>query len=337
MNTEGIGYSARVLLLFCGVWISQSVFASCTISGTGTPAEVNFKVPQLMVPRDAEPGTVLYTSEETSTSITVSCDADGDIYQGYYYGLLPDDARPDNPLEGVYETNVPGIGFRAAWANNTDATLTEEYLIKLWHLGSSKVLKSDVSYPIKLHAIAQFVTTGSVYSGGGVVHTASLAADWKYDDRVVGQLRFSDFSVWVQSNSCDVVEKNITVPLSTIIASEFTNNVSKVVSDDSFKIQLNNCDAGIKVDYQFTTAGSTGVTSGNILNIAKGGNAAEGVGIQIMDNNDNVLQFDKSYTAVAQTTKDQSVTIPLKARYIRTGDVKAGQVDAVATFAVYYR
>ncbi len=56
-----------------------------------------------------------------------------------------------------------------------------------------------------------------------------------------------------------------------------------------------------------------------------------------MDNNDNVLQFDKSYTAVAQTTKDQSVTIPLKARYIRTGDVKAGQVDAVATFAVYYR
>ena len=336
MNTEGIGYSARVILLFCGGWISQSVFASCTISGAGIPAEVNFTVPQLVVPRDAEPGTILYTAETTSASITVSCDAEGDIYQGYNFGLMPDDERTDNPLQGVYETNVPGIGFRAAWANNTAATLTESSLIKLWHKGSSTVAKG-YTYPMTLHAIAQFVVTGDVYSGGGVVHTSLLTAEWKYDDRVIGQLRFSDSTAWVQSNTCDVVEKNITVPLSTIIASEFTNNVSKVVSDDSFKIQLNNCDAGIRVDYQFTSTGSTGVTSGNILSIATGGGAAEGVGIQIMDNNDNVLQFDKSYTAVAQTTKDQSVTIPLKARYIRTGDVKAGQVDAVATFAVYYR
>ncbi|MFU0866501.1 fimbrial protein [Kluyvera ascorbata] len=337
MNTEGIGYSARVLLLFCGVWISKSVFASCTISGAGTPGVVNFTVPPLIVPRDAEPGTVIYTAEATSASITVSCNSDGDIYQGYNGGLVSGDERTDNPLEGVYETNVPGIGFRAAWANNTAATLNEGALISLWHMGSSKVLQSDGYYPMMFHAIAQFVVTGSVYSGGGVVHTSLLTAEWKYDDRVVGQLSFSDFSVWVQSTTCDVVEKNIIVPLSTIIASEFTSNVSKVVSDDSFKIQLNSCDAGIKVDYQFTTAGSTGVTSSDILSIATGSSAAEGVGIQIMDNNDNVLQFDKSYTAVAQTTKDQSVTIPLKARYIRTGDVKAGQVDAVATFAIYYR
>lgn len=335
MNTEGIGYSTRVLLLFCGVLITQSVFASCTISGAGIPAEVKFTVPQLVVSRDADPGTILYTSEETSSSITVSCNADGDIYQGYNGGLLPGDERPDNPLKGVYETNVSGIGFRAAWANNTAATLTEGSLISLWHMGSSKVHQYDGTYPIQLHAVAQFVVTGPVYSGP--VHSTILAADWKYDDRVIGQLRFSDVNVWVQSNTCDLVEKNITVLLSNITSSEFTDNVSKVVSDDSFKIQLNNCDAGIRVDYQFTSAGSTGVTGGNILNIATGAAAAEGVGIQIMDTNDNVLQFDKSYTAVAQTTKDQSVTIPLKARYIKTGAVKAGQVDSVATFAIYYR
>lgn len=336
MNSEGIRYCAQVLLLFCGGCISQSVFASCTISGSGKPAEVTFTVPSLVVARDAEPGTVLYTSEETSASATVNCDANGNIYQGYNGGLLPEDSRPDNPLKGVYETNVPGIGFRAAWSNNTAATLDEGSLISIWHKGSSTVGKGGI-YPITLHAIAQFVVTGTVYSGGGSVHTSTLTADWKYDDRIIGQLRFSDFNVWVQSNTCDLVEKNITVPLSDITTSEFTDNHSKVVSDDSFKIQLNNCDAGIKVDYQFTTAGSTGVTGGNILNIAREGGAAEGVGIQIMDTNDNILQFDKSYTAVAQTIKDQSVTIPLKARYIQTGAVKAGQVDAVATFAIYYR
>lgn len=338
MNSQKIRCRFLILIAFLSFWLSPTVLASCYFSGGGgNPAEVNFTIPQLIVNSDSPPGTVIYTAEATSASITVTCDADGDIYQGYNNGLMPYDARPDNPLQGVYETNVPGIGFRAAWANNTSATLNEGALISLWHMGSSKVRKSDGYYPIKLHAIIQFVVTGSVYSGVGTVHTPKLYADWKYDNLVMGQLRFSDISVFVQSQTCELTEKNITVPLNDITAGEFTNNVSKVVSDDRFKIQLNNCDAGIQVDYQFTSAGSTGVTDGTILNIANGDNAASGVGIQILDSHDNVLRFDQNYTAVAQTTQDQSVTIPLKARYIKTGSVKAGQVNSVATFTIYYR
>ncbi|MBJ9268756.1 fimbrial protein [Citrobacter freundii] len=305
--------------------------AACSIVGGEEPSTATITIPALTVNADTAPGTIIYSQESFGENITVSCNGDGDIYTGYTV-LTDSDARSDNPLAKVYQTNVPGIGVRVGWSKDGLA-MTEASLVTPMHIGGSRTQRS--TYLIHSRATAQFVVTGQVSSGN--LDSGQLNADWLYAGLTVARVRFSPVTVNVQSNSCNLVEKNVLAPLSTIVASELANGVSRTVSDDSFKIQLNNCSAGIQVDYQFTTAGSTGVTDGNILNIATRDSAASGVGIQIMDSNDNVLQFDRNYTAVAQTTQDQSVTIPLKARYIKTGNVKAGQVDAVATFAVYYR
>lgn len=310
----------------------QTASASCSILNGKEPSTAVITLPALVVNADAEPGTVLYSQESLGDAISVSCTSDGEIKTGYTF-LTASDERTDNSLSRVYQTNVPGIGVRMAWVKDIQA-ITPGSLVTPMHTGSSRTEPKSI-YAMDSHAEAQFVVTGEVSSGD--IDTSQLSADWIYDGVTVARIRVSPTTVIVQSNSCNLVEKNVLAPLSTIVASELANGVSRTVSDDSFKIQLNNCSAGIQVDYQFTTAGSTGVTDGNILNIATGDHAADGVGIQIMDSNDNVLQFDRNYTAVAQTTQDQSVTIPLKARYIKTGNVKAGQVDAVATFAVYYR
>lgn len=50
-----------------------------------------------------------------------------------------------------------------------------------------------------------------------------------------------------------------------------------------------------------------------------------------------MLSFDQTYTAVSSTSANEVAEIPLKARYAKTGNVKAGKVDAVATFEVFYR
>lgn len=314
------------LLMCC-----QTVSASCFIIG-GVPVSTStITIPALTVGMDAVPGTIISTQDGVGDAITVSCNSQSDINTGYTV-LTSSDARTDNPLEKVYQTNVPGIGVRMGWTKD-DQAMTAGSLVTPMHLGSSRT--NSTNYVIHSHATAQFVVTGPVSSG--TIDTARLDADWLYAGVTVAKVRFSPVSVSVQSNSCNLAESNIVAPLEPILASDLASGVSKIVSDDSFKIQLNNCDAGIKVDYQFTTAGSTGVTDGNILQITTGDTAASGVGIQILDSNDNVLQFDQNYTAVAQTVKDQSVTIPLKARYIRTGTVKSGQIDAVATFEVYYR
>jgi len=50
-----------------------------------------------------------------------------------------------------------------------------------------------------------------------------------------------------------------------------------------------------------------------------------------------VLQFDQTYTAISATQDKVPAEIPLKARYVKTGEVKPGKVEAVATFELFYR
>lgn len=91
------------------------------------------------------------------------------------------------------------------------------------------------------------------------------------------------------------------------------------------------------MDYQFVSSRSTGLINDNILDIASGDAAAQGLGIQLLDKNNNVLQFDQTYTALTTTQDKAPVEIPLKARYIKMGPIKPGKVEAVATFELFYR
>ncbi|MBA7853773.1 fimbrial protein [Enterobacter sp. RHBSTW-00901] len=313
-----------------GAWFSQSAWAICEVY-TGVISDADFSIPPLVVNSDAAIGTILYSQDITMPNVYLRCNAIGDIYQGYTV-LTDADHVTNAPAANTYATNVPGIGIRSGWANDGGA-LDPGNLLTPWHKGTSTV--GAMGYNFTLNAAIQVVVTGPVSSG--TLDTSRLVADWKYDNLVVGKLRFSASSVNVQANTCTLAEKNITVPLMPISTDDFDNKLSAVVSDDSFRIQLDKCEAGIKVDYKFTTSGSTGVSNNNILSIASGSGAAEGVGIQILDSNNTVVQFDTEYEAAAQTTKNQSVSIPLKARYIQTGTVKGGDVNAVATFEIYYR
>lgn len=282
-----------------------------------------------------QPGAILYSQTVVGSETTIDCDADGSIMQGYTV-LTSSDARTDNPVANVYQTNIPGIGIEAKWANNDSATLNAGNVITPMHLGTSTITAKDSTYMVTVKAQVQIVVTGPVSSG--VIDASRLQADWIYDNLTIGQLRFSPISVNVTANTCSLIEQHITVPLKRIAVSDIVNGYSDIVTDDNFKIQLAQCGAGLKVDYKFTTAGSTGVSGNNdILNIASGSGAAEGVGLQILDSNNNVLKFDDEYTAATQTTDGQSLTIPLKARYIKTGTVKGGKVDSAATFSVFYR
>ncbi|MEK0207753.1 fimbrial protein [Klebsiella michiganensis] len=323
-----------IAIFFNSVLWSQAARASCSFKEGTQPAQVTFTIPPLVVNADKQPGTILYTEQQTSNTVNVSCNAYGTIYQGYT-ALSDSDLVTGITLDKVYATNIPGIGVRAGWGNKTSTPLNSP--ITPWHLGSSTVNKSDGTYNIVITAAIQIVVTGPVSSG--ILDTNKLVVDWKYDDLIVGQIRFNSTSVNVQANTCNLVEKNIVVPLDNIVTSEFReSNVSRVVSDDSFKIQLQGCAKDIEVDYKFTSVGSTGVSGAStILDIATGNGAAEGVGIQLLDFSGNILQFDKEYLAVANTTENQSITIPLKARYIKTGTLKAGEVNAVANFEIYYR
>ncbi|MBT1729461.1 type 1 fimbrial protein [Enterobacter quasimori] len=321
-----------MLLLLAGTFF-HSALADCTFNGiSDVDAVATFQLPPvIIIAPDTPVGTVIYDASAESKEVLVDCSGDSQIRRGYL-ALSDDDARED-VLPGVYQTNVPGIGIRSASSSEQFPDYLEENLTRPMHyVGSTHGYSQSKS---TFRAVAQLVVTGDIREG--VLDTSRLTSLDILGNAVIGEMRFSPTSVRITTNTCNLVDRNIYVPLKTVNTQDLSGQYSDILTDDSFKIEITDCAAGTKVDYQFSSAGSTGVTNGNILSIASGDSAAEGVGIQILDKNNSVLQFDQNYTAITSTQDKVPVEIPLKARYIKTGEVKAGKVDSVATFEVFYR
>ncbi|MBV8042857.1 MAG: fimbrial protein [Pluralibacter sp.] len=321
-------FSLAVLAAAC------PAFADCTFTG-GNDGVATFQVPAVIVlDPDTPVGTVVYDGNVESDEVTLHCSgADEQIRKGYL-ALTDADARED-VLPGVYKTNVPGIGIRAAASTERFPSYMEEDIVRPWNYVGKR--HGSTSATATFRAVAQLVVIGNVQDG--YLDTSRLTAQEMLGGTVIGEMRFSPASVHISTNTntCNLVDKNIYVPLKTVNTQDFNGQYSDILTDSNFKIEITDCAAGTRVDYQFKSAGSTGVTNGNILAIAGGDLAASGVGIQILDKNDAVINFDQEYNAISSASDKEPVDIPLKARYVKTGDVKAGKVDSVATFEVYYR
>ncbi|EOC9365991.1 fimbrial protein [Enterobacter asburiae] len=325
-------FLSPLLLLLAGAFF-HSAQADCTFNGSSdVDAVVTFQLPPMIVVEPDTPvGTVIFDASVESKEVKVDCYGDAQVRRGYVY-LSDTDARED-VMPGVYQTNVPGIGIRAASSSERFPNYNEADLVRpIYYLGSIHGSSQSTSV---FRAAAQLVVTGDIQEG--YLDTSRLTSVDMLGNAVIGEMRFSPTSVHITTNTCNLVDRNIYVPLKTVNVQDFDGQYSDILTDGSFKIEITDCAAGTKVDYQFTSAGSTGVTNGNILGIAAGDSAASGVGIQILDKNNTVLQFDQNYTAITSTQDKVPVEIPLKARYVKTGEVKAGKVDSVATFEVFYR
>lgn len=318
-------------LFMASIWGQQPAWADCHFTNPDANPTITFAMPtQIVIEPDTAVGSVVYSGETTGESHGLTRESNIQAYEGYTVFTASDSS---GVLEGVYKTSVPGIGFRAARSDTTTATFTSGNIITLWHyLG---IIRNWDSYDSTYHIAVQLVVIGAVQSG--TLDTSQFNAEYQMGSLTAAKLRFTPTTVKVIANTCDLISKNINVLMDTVSASELSQGFSRVLTDDSFKIEIANCTAGTQIDYKFTSAGSTGVTGGNILNIAQGEGAASGVGIQLLDKNNNVLNFDQEYNGIASTAGEQTEVISLKARYAKTGNVKGGQVDAVATFEIYYR
>ena len=312
----------------------QSAYATTTCTGNHPEnGALTFQLPAtIRVEPDLPVGSVIYEDSVVGGLVEMECQSTGNEYKGYI-SLTDNEARND-VMEGVFQTNIPGIGVRMAEARDANAAFTSSDIVTPMHFvsyGGSGWNEIKTTF----HASLQLVVTGSMKDG--YLDTSRLTAEELWGKDIVARLLVSPTSVHIQTNTCNLVDKNIYVPLKTVNAADFDGQYSDVLTDGRFKIEISDCRAGTQLDYQFNSAGSTGVIDGSTLAIASGDSAASGVGIQILDKNDNVLSFDQTYTAVNSVGDNETVEIPLKARYVKTGDIKAGKVDAVATFEVFYR
>ncbi|MCE9993816.1 fimbrial protein [Enterobacter asburiae] len=312
--------------------VAQPLWAACSFTHGTSSGLLLFTVPPIIVPEDTPVGTVLYSGQVSSASVRVKCTSKGDIYQGYDQ-VNDSDYQANNPLQGVYASNVPGIGVRATWVNSGTASFSGGSYIKPYGMGTSKV--GDTSYNLLFNAIVELVVTGPVSSGD--LTTRKFQANWVYDNITVATLAINSTTVNVTANSCDLVEKDLIVEMRPVSTGDFVFGAATGVTNDPFYIQLVNCSAGLAVDFKFSSSGSSGLVDNFTLATIPGSDAAEGVGIQIVGINKTLMEFNKAYTVSANTSEGQSFRIPFTARYTQTGDITPGLVNAIATFEINYR
>lgn len=326
--------SVQALTLLMLALCAQPLWAKCSFNSGYSEAKLTFTLPTINVPQDSPVGTVLYSGTASSPQMKVKCTASGEIWQGYM-AITASDFVTNSPLTGVYATKVPGIGVRANWGNSGTVSFSDGGYIRPWAIGVSKV--GNMTYTLNFNAVFELVVTGPVSSG--TLTSSDLTANWRYDNLQVASLNFTSSSVNVTGASCDLVEKNINIPLKTLSPGDFAvyDTVLKAGLKD-LKIQLVNCSPGILVDFKISSSGSTGITAdGYTLNIATGLNTAKGVGLRLVRPDGVFFKFNQVYTLTKKTTDGQSITIPIGITYIKLGDVTAGSVSAIATFEINYR
>ncbi|MBC8953472.1 fimbrial protein [Xenorhabdus sp. PB62.4] len=149
------------------------------------------------------------------------------------------------------------------------------------------------------------------------------------------EFKFTASKITVKVRSCSINDSHIQVPLDTITQMQLPK-VGSTAAEKAFDIPLN-CDARIKVNMRLQ-AGSQGVYDAQkgIIKLNPDTNVASGVGIQILDGKKATpIPLGKKIKYI-ETTTEGPVTIPLKARYYRYGNVKAGIANATATFTMSY-
>jgi len=317
------------LALFSASVCFQYARADCQFTGP-SDVDILFTLPsQIVISSDVGIGTQIYSGYQSGASGTISCD-NGDAFKvsdGYLNTALV------NTGDYIYATTVPGVGMRVVRSENMNPPFGPGFAISTMH--DDGATHNWVDHQYAYNVGVELVVTGPVQTGD--LDTSQFTAEYIEGGLTVERLTFTPASIHIIVNTCDLVSKDIEVPLRTISTHGFDGNYSDILSDESFKIELSNCTERTKVDYKFTSAGSTGVTGGNILNIASGQGAASGVGIQILDKNNNVLNFDQEYVGIESASGQGTEEIPLNARYVKTGTVTGGEVNAIATFEVYYR
>jgi major type 1 subunit fimbrin (pilin) len=149
-----------------------------------------------------------------------------------------------------------------------------------------------------------------------------------------GQINFTGEII---DSACEVVN-NVSAPLNVNlgkVAKTAFSGAGDTASATKFTLQLKNCPAtltGAAVKFE----GATADGDSSVLALTQGAGVATGVGIQITDASDSIVQLNTT-SAIYPLVSTGENNLDFVARYIATAtDIGAGQANAVASFTINY-
>ncbi|MBA1197006.1 type 1 fimbrial protein [Pseudomonas plecoglossicida] len=340
--------------------------ADCRItSGGAVPRVLNVPLlgGSLTVGRDVPLGTVIYMQKfEAGNAYSVTCDAYSTSVVEYSYAStpLPLSSWAEGSAAGkMYETGVPGIGVYFDRFGVLPDTAQLCY-------NSPRTCTSPVSNSYTV----SFVKIGEVVSSG-LIQAAQLPTG----TTKISQTSDIEVVQWNLIGSMSIVSRtcatpDVLVPMGTHKADEFSGKNSFTPWVD-FSIALNNCpafhgtvknstqapkwndvDGSSNLDlrqqntmsFKLTPLSPPVNSSLGILSLTQSSSgdapAATGVGVQVATGLGGTLPLDRlSASGITPLALEGgSYNIPLKVRYIQTGDaITGGPANASATFLIEYR
>ncbi|WP_179254928.1 fimbrial protein [Burkholderia sp. AU15512] len=234
---------------------------------------------------------------------------------------------PDN----TWPSPVAGIGIRMR-VDGSDQ----------WWPRTSTVYQNTLNVG-SFSFIIEFVKTGPITAGGSI--SGELVGSWIDTVQYASYVIDSPAEIKPMVPTCKVRQTTLSVPLGDIAANRVMPNVGDTSEAKPFKIVLD-CSGGevgsITKTFMTLTDVNDNANIGSTLTLSPE-SSAKGVGVQILKGS-KVVSYgpDSSETGNTNqfstgTTKNGVLEIPLSARYVRTGMMIGGTVNARASFTMSYQ
>lgn len=321
-------------LCLCAGWFSAPAEASltraCVVTAGSTRAYPNLGTITVNLPTPISVPATLNVGDTIAEATGVSAAADGVRYCiGTIYDPLTQEGRitrfttPVSGIENVYETGVAGVGIRiqaTGGAAYPIAAFTTDARGSGYFMNGGRV----ASYTVTL------IKTGPVRAG--TITSGAIASFW-WDRAQVLQLSLGrNTAITAPTPTCTISTPSINIPLGDVAASTLANVGATSPISRPASISLS-CANNPRVTM---TLQGTQAPGGPDTTVALSGTgAAQGVGVQVLYNSTPMVVNSTTPTLV-DAAAGATATVPIAARYYRTGAITAGSANASPTLRFDY-
>jgi len=276
------------------------------------------------------------------------CVFNGAVLSGTVIHELFTDTAVVPGFTDVYPTSIAGLGIRYTMitpdgCDSNNATLSNSRIdISCFASGPSGGVYTYITISVR----PSFVVTGTVRPGASSLSTVptikftyfikDVSGSWPksplYTGAATGTLSTATCSVQTAANA---------VTLPTVSTRSFSGGVGTFSGRQTFNLGFS-CASGAQVSIVITDAVDPSNRS-NVLTLAPD-STAKGIGVQILRDPTTLVSFgpDAAGPGVVNqwligASPSGLLQLPLIAQYIRTGDVQAGSIKALATFTMSYQ
>nr|WP_181716745.1 fimbrial protein [Psychrobacter sp.]QJS05748.1 fimbrial protein FimA [Psychrobacter sp.] len=329
------------VFLLIGCALSSEVYAVCKPSTVFNTVDISMNVGRVVV-RPSDPvGKVLRTASFpiTPNNSSITCDVNGGTIQAIL------SQNPTLSLMGgasVYNTNIQGIGIRLYRDAGSGSTFSAYYPYS----------RNVSAGTYKLGAgffIVEIIKT-STSTGSGAL-TPGIYSKYYSPDDVTKPLLTSTVkgnAITIASSTCQLLgDVNKTVQLPTVNKPGF-KGIGSTQGAQAFDLNFL-CNGGanptayqesnkISLNFDYTAAANT---TNVLANNAPTSTRADGVGIQLKTNYNNVSKIiaknEKLELGTVKSNQNIQYNVPLSASYYQTDAVvKPGKVSSTATVTIQY-